>query len=80
MEESLYQKVIHRPAPRYEWIRTDGRYLNAKPMNFGRILRIDNARADNAGRYLCIAINELGQDSAEINLAFSGYFFNSLSI
>ncbi|KAK0398504.1 hypothetical protein QR680_002624 [Steinernema hermaphroditum] len=58
------------PAPSYKWTRTDGGLLplNSSLTNYGRVLRIDNAQFEDGGRYKCTAINDVGMDSAEVNL------------
>uniref|UniRef100_A0AC34QHM4 Fibronectin type-III domain-containing protein n=2 Tax=Panagrolaimus sp. JU765 TaxID=591449 RepID=A0AC34QHM4_9BILA len=58
------------PAPKYKWMRTDGEPLSSRHriLNYGRVLKIDNVQIEDANRYKCVATNELGSDSAEIQL------------
>ncbi|TMS38088.1 hypothetical protein L596_004891 [Steinernema carpocapsae] len=58
------------PAPTYTWSRIDGGSLplNASLVNHGRVLRIDNAQLEDGGRYKCTAVNDVGSDSAEVQL------------
>lgn len=61
---------IFSPAPKYKWMRTDGEPLSSRHriLNYGRVLKIDNVQIEDANRYKCVATNELGSDSAEIQL------------
>uniref|UniRef100_A0AC34GP16 Uncharacterized protein n=1 Tax=Panagrolaimus sp. ES5 TaxID=591445 RepID=A0AC34GP16_9BILA len=58
------------PAPKYKWSRVDGEPLSARHriLNYGRVLKIDSVTVDDAARYKCVAFNEFGRESAEIQL------------
>uniref|UniRef100_A0A914EKX6 Uncharacterized protein n=1 Tax=Acrobeloides nanus TaxID=290746 RepID=A0A914EKX6_9BILA len=58
------------PPPSYKWSRMDGQKLttNHQILNFGRVLKIENVRQEDAVRYKCTAKNSLGIANAEIQL------------
>ncbi|KAI1716670.1 immunoglobulin domain-containing protein [Ditylenchus destructor] len=58
------------PSPTYKWSRVDGAPLSPRHriINYGRVLRIDSARQEDAVRYKCTARNNLGTTSVEIQL------------
>uniref|UniRef100_A0A0N5A0L5 Contactin n=1 Tax=Parastrongyloides trichosuri TaxID=131310 RepID=A0A0N5A0L5_PARTI len=59
------------PTPIYKWSRIDGTPLpkQAKLLNYGRILKIENITMEDSGKYICTAENTLGTDFAEVYLS-----------
>lgn len=58
------------PAPTYKWSRVDGIPLTDRHqvINYGRVLRIENVKLEDAVRYKCLARNNVGSASTEIQL------------
>uniref|UniRef100_A0A7E4WCE2 Down syndrome cell adhesion molecule-like protein Dscam2 n=1 Tax=Panagrellus redivivus TaxID=6233 RepID=A0A7E4WCE2_PANRE len=61
------------PAPKYKWSRVDGEPLSSRHriLNYGRVLKIDAVTVDDAVRYKCVASNEHGRQSAEVQLVIN---------
>ncbi|XP_073073009.1 hemicentin-1 isoform X4 [Manis javanica] len=63
---SLYCETNAAPPPTLTWYK-DGHPLTSSDrvliLPGGRVLQIPRAKAEDAGRYTCVAVNEAGQDS-----------------
>ncbi|XP_057363933.1 hemicentin-1 isoform X3 [Manis pentadactyla] len=63
---SLYCETNAAPPPTLTWYK-DGHALTSSDrvliLPGGRVLQIPRAKAEDAGRYTCVAVNEAGQDS-----------------
>uniref|UniRef100_A0A8D2NA96 Hemicentin 1 n=1 Tax=Zonotrichia albicollis TaxID=44394 RepID=A0A8D2NA96_ZONAL len=68
---SLYCETNAVPPPVLTWFK-DGHPLSSSDrvliLPGGRVLQIVRARAADAGRYACVAVNEAGQDSIHYNV------------
>lgn len=69
--------ILFSPTPTYKWSRVDGLPLSERHqvINYGRVLRIENVEFEDATRYKCLARNNLGVASAEIQLIIQSKFF-----
>uniref|UniRef100_A0A0N5BZJ4 Contactin n=1 Tax=Strongyloides papillosus TaxID=174720 RepID=A0A0N5BZJ4_STREA len=58
------------PSPTYKWSRSDKKNLpiQSKLLNYGRLLKIENAQEEDGGKYICSVENSLGSDFAETYL------------
>ncbi|XP_043941249.1 hemicentin-1 [Protopterus annectens] len=65
---SLYCETNAVPPPTLSWYK-DGNPLTSSDrvllLPGGRVLQIPRAQAEDAGRYMCVAINEAGEDSLQ---------------
>ncbi|XP_015146078.2 hemicentin-1 isoform X21 [Gallus gallus] len=68
---SLYCETDAVPPPVLTWYK-DGYPLNSSDkvliLPGGRVFQIPRARAEDAGRYMCAAVNEAGEDSIHYNV------------
>eukprot|EP00076_Gallus_gallus_P024036 XP_015146072.1 hemicentin-1 isoform X2 [Gallus gallus] len=68
---SLYCETDAVPPPVLTWYK-DGYPLNSSDkvliLPGGRVFQIPRARAEDAGRYMCVAVNEAGEDSIHYNV------------
>lgn len=82
----FYKNIIYSlinfnlsPTPKYKWSRVDELPLTNRHqiINYGRVLRIENVEFEDVTRYRCLAYNDLGIASAEIDLKIQSkkFFF-----
>ncbi|XP_010115558.1 PREDICTED: hemicentin-1-like, partial [Chlamydotis macqueenii] len=68
---SLYCETNAVPPPVLTWYK-DGYPLSSSDkvliLPGGRVLQIPRAQAEDAGRYMCVAVNEAGEDSIHYNV------------
>ncbi|KAM9706377.1 hemicentin-1 isoform 2-T2 [Dama dama] len=68
---SLYCETNAAPAPTLTWYK-DGRPLTSSErvliLPGGRVLQIPRAKVEDAGRYVCVAVNEAGEDSLQYDV------------
>ncbi|XP_065792281.1 hemicentin-1 isoform X2 [Muntiacus reevesi] len=68
---SLYCETNAAPAPTLTWYK-DGRPLTSSErvliLPGGRVLQIPRAKVEDAGRYMCVAVNEAGEDSLQYDV------------
>ncbi|XP_043342030.1 hemicentin-1 isoform X3 [Cervus canadensis] len=68
---SLYCETNAAPAPTLTWYK-DGRPLTSSErvliLPGGRVLQIPRAKVEDAGRYMCVAVNEAGEDSLQYDI------------
>uniref|UniRef100_A0A915D1T8 Immunoglobulin I-set domain-containing protein n=1 Tax=Ditylenchus dipsaci TaxID=166011 RepID=A0A915D1T8_9BILA len=69
-QPNVFPEPAQSPAPMYKWSRVDGLKFSKRHrvINYGRVLRIDSVRLEDAVRYKCTAKNNIGTASAEIQL------------
>uniref|UniRef100_A0A452FS37 Hemicentin-1 n=1 Tax=Capra hircus TaxID=9925 RepID=A0A452FS37_CAPHI len=68
---SLYCETNAAPAPTLTWYK-DGHPLTSSErvliLPGGRVLQIPRAKVEDAGRYVCVAVNEAGEDSLQYDV------------
>ncbi|XP_055275069.1 hemicentin-1 isoform X4 [Moschus berezovskii] len=68
---SLYCETNAAPAPTLTWYK-DGHSLTSSErvliLPGGRVLQIPRAKVEDAGRYMCVAVNEAGEDSLQYDV------------
>ncbi|XP_044798653.2 hemicentin-1 isoform X3 [Bubalus bubalis] len=68
---SLYCETNAAPAPTLTWYK-DGHPLTSSErvliLPGGRVLQIPRAKVEDAGRYMCVAVNEAGEDSLQYDV------------
>ncbi|XP_010811862.2 hemicentin-1 isoform X2 [Bos taurus] len=68
---SLYCETNAAPAPTLTWYK-DGHPLTSSErvliLPGGRVLQIPRAKVEDAGRYMCVAVNEAGEDSLQYDI------------
>ncbi|XP_047561044.1 hemicentin-1 isoform X2 [Lutra lutra] len=68
---SLYCETNAAPPPTLTWYK-DGRPLTSNDrvliLPGGRVLQIPRAKVEDAGRYMCVAVNEAGEDSLQYDV------------
>uniref|UniRef100_A0A8C6DLM4 Hemicentin-1 n=1 Tax=Moschus moschiferus TaxID=68415 RepID=A0A8C6DLM4_MOSMO len=68
---SLYCETNAAPAPTLTWYK-DGHPLTSSErvliLPGGRVLQIPQAKVEDAGRYMCVAVNEAGEDSLQYDV------------
>uniref|UniRef100_A0A8C8RXS5 Hemicentin 1 n=1 Tax=Pelusios castaneus TaxID=367368 RepID=A0A8C8RXS5_9SAUR len=68
---SLYCETNAVPPPILTWYK-DGHLLSSSDklliLPGGRVLQIPRAQAEDAGRYMCVAVNEAGEDSIQYDV------------
>ncbi|XP_059001185.1 hemicentin-1 isoform X2 [Mustela lutreola] len=68
---SLYCETNAAPPPTLTWYK-DGRPLTSSDrvliLPGGRVLQIPRAKVEDAGRYMCVAVNEAGEDSLQYDV------------
>ncbi|XP_047609819.1 hemicentin-1 isoform X2 [Phacochoerus africanus] len=68
---SLYCETNAAPPPTLTWYK-DGHPLTSSDrvliLPGGRVLQIPRARVEDAGRYVCVAVNEAGEDSLQYDV------------
>uniref|UniRef100_A0A8D0V8T8 Hemicentin-1 n=1 Tax=Sus scrofa TaxID=9823 RepID=A0A8D0V8T8_PIG len=68
---SLYCETNAAPPPTLTWYK-DGHPLTSSErvliLPGGRVLQIPRARVEDAGRYVCVAVNEAGEDSLQYDV------------
>ncbi|XP_067585037.1 hemicentin-1 isoform X1 [Pseudorca crassidens] len=68
---SLYCETNAAPPPTLTWYK-DGHPLTSSDrvliLPGGRVLQIPRAKVEDAGRYMCVAVNEAGEDSLQYDV------------
>uniref|UniRef100_A0A8C3YS46 Hemicentin-1 n=1 Tax=Catagonus wagneri TaxID=51154 RepID=A0A8C3YS46_9CETA len=68
---SLYCETNAAPPPTLTWYK-DGRALTSSDrvliLPGGRVLQIPRTKVEDAGRYVCVAVNEAGEDSLQYDV------------
>jgi len=66
---ALFCSATGNPTPQLSWVRVNGSLpSNRTKVTLDGLLKINNVRLEDAGKYKCMARNVLGKDESSANL------------